>query len=66
MIGDVYAARFSDLPLVNVAGDYFGETVECLPKVTGNGLLFRIASDPAAGLQSRNAVIAFTLNQARR
>lgn len=66
MISTVYAARFSDLPLVDVAGDYFGETIECLPLVTGDGMRFGFAHDATAGAQSRNAVIAFTLSQARR
>jgi len=66
MIATVYAARFSDLPRVNVSGDYFGETVECLPTVTGDGLRYTAAQDATAGFQSRNAVLAFALSQADR
>lgn len=65
-IAAVYAARFSDLPRLNVAGDYFGATIECLGTVTGDGLRFGLAKDAVAGIQSRNAVIAFTLSQAVR
>lgn len=67
MISTVYAARFSDLPRLNVSGDYFGGVdVECLGRVTGDGLRFTGAGDATAGFQSRNAVIAFTLAQAIR
>jgi hypothetical protein len=66
MISTTYNARFSDLPRLNVAGDYFGETIEALGKVTGDGLRYTAAQDPTAGFQHRNAVIAFTLAQALR
>lgn len=67
MISTVYAARFSDLPRLNVSGDYFGGVdVECLGRITGDGLRFTGAGDATAGFQSRNAVLAFTLAQAVR
>lgn len=66
MIADTYDAVFSDLPRVNVAGDLFGETVPCLPSVTGDGLRFIAAQDAAAGFTHRNAVLAFQLAQAGR
>lgn len=63
MIGTIYDARFSDLPRVNVSGDYVGNVdVECLPSVTGDGLRFMYAADGG----SRNATLAFQLSQAER